>query len=134
MGRNESLLADAQLFALEDQWLLVPHVVTNPDTIYTSRDGLEWTEIPRPPGILAGAVRWVTDIGAEVQAFGAVDDEGGIWTFVPGERVREAATMAGSDEFIDVPVAFGAGYAASGLKMGRAWELTSWERSSEASQ
>jgi hypothetical protein len=130
MGKNPDLLADAQLFALEDQWVLVPHVVTNPDTIYTSTDGLTWTEIPRPVGIVAGAVRWMADVGAGVQAFGAVDgddgDEGGIWTFVPGEPVAEASTMAHSDEFIDAPVAFGDGYAASGLRMGRRWALTSW--------
>jgi hypothetical protein len=130
MGKNPDLLADAQLFALEDQWILVPHVLTNPDTIYASSDGLAWTEIPRPGGIVAGAVRWMADVGAGVQAFGAVDgddgDEGGIWTFVPGEPVAEPATMARSDEFIDAPVAFGDGYAASGLRMGRRWALTSW--------
>jgi hypothetical protein len=130
MGKNPDLLADAQLFALEDQWILVPHVLTNPDTIYASSDGLAWTEIPRPGGIVAGAVRWMADVGAGVQAFGAVDgddgDEGGIWTFEPGEPVAEPATMARSDEFIDAPVAFGDGYAASGLRMGRRWALTSW--------
>jgi hypothetical protein len=86
--------------------------------------------------MVAGAVRWMADIDGQVQAFGAVDgddgDEGGIWTFVPGEPVADAETMAGSDEFIDTPVEFGDGYAATGLKMGRDWNLTTWERTAEA--
>jgi hypothetical protein len=77
----------------------------------------------------------MADAGDEVQAFGAVDgddgDAGGIRTFVPGETVAEAETMAGSDEFIDTPVEFANGYAATGLKMGRDWELTTWERTEE---
>jgi hypothetical protein len=129
------LVQDMQIFALDDLWVLVPHVLSSPDAIYTSPDGIEWTEAPRPPGMVAGAVRWMADIDGRVQAFGAVDgdegDEGGIWTFVPGEPVAEAETMAGSDEFIDTPVAFGDGYAATGLKMGRDPQLTTWERTVE---
>jgi hypothetical protein len=130
-----AVVSDMQIFALDDLWVLVPHVTSSPDAIYISPDGIEWTEAPRPPGMVAGAVRWMADIDGQVQAFGAVDgdegDEGGIWTFVPGEPVADAETMAGSDEFIDTPVEFGGGYLATGLKMGRDPKLTTWERTEE---
>lgn len=131
---GNALVRDTQIFALDDLWVLVPHVVNYPDTIFTSPDGLEWTEVPRPPGIIAGAVRWMADVGDEVQVFGAVDGggDGGIWTFVPGEPVGAAEIMADSDAFIDAPVAFADGYAATGLKMGRNQRLTSWEWAGEA--
>ena len=131
-----AVVSDTQIFALDDLWVLVPHVSSSPDAIYISPDGIEWTEAPRPPGMVAGAVRWMADIDGRVQAFGAVDgdegDEGGIWTFVLGEPVGDAETMAGSDEFIDAPVEFEGGYVATGLKMGRDWTLTTWERTIEA--
>ncbi len=132
------LVSDMQLFATDDLWILVPHVLASPDAIYTSPDGIEWTEAPRPPGILAGAVRWMADIDGQVQALGAVDgddtDAAGIWTFVPGEPVADAEIMDRSDEFIDRPVAFGDGYAATGLYMGRGYELTSWERATDVAE
>jgi len=133
---GSALVCDMQVFALDDQWVLVPHVLSSPDSIYTSPNGIDWAEAPRPPGILAGAVRWVADVDGQVQAFGAVEgdegDEGGIWTFVPGEPVDAAQTMIVSDAFIDTPVAFGEGYAASGLEMGRGWDLTMWRYEGDA--
>jgi hypothetical protein len=130
---GDALVRDTQIFATDDLWVLVPHVLNYPDAILTSPDGLEWTEIPRPPGMIAGTVRWMANIGDEVQAFGPVDGagDGGIWTFVPGEPVGEAEIMADNDAFINAPVAFGDGYAATGLKMGRNQRLTSWERIGE---
>ncbi len=132
---GSGVVSDMQIFATDDLWVLVPHVLSSPDAIYTSPDGIEWTEAPRPPGIVAGAVRWMADIDGQVQALGAVDgddtDAAGIWTFVPGEPVADPEIMDRADEFIDTPVAFGDGYAATGLKMGRDWQLTTWERSVE---
>ncbi len=132
------VVSDMQIFATDDLWVLVPHVLSSPDAIYTSSDGIEWTEAPRPPGIVAGAVRWMADIDGQIQALGAVDgddtDAAGIWTFVPGEPVADPEIMDRADEFIDAPVAFGDGYAATGLYMGRGYELTSWERASDMAE
>jgi hypothetical protein len=133
-----NLLVDTQVFALDDQWILLPHVVTSPDVMYTSVDGIEWTEAPRPPGIIAGAVQWMADIDGQVQAFGAVDgddtDAAGIWTLTPGEPVADPEIMGDAADLIAPPIAFGDGYAATGLYMGSGSELTSWERSSGATE
>ena len=125
---GNALVRDTQIFATDDLWVLVPHVLNYPDSILTSPDGREWTEVPRPPGIIAGTVRWVADIGDELQIHGPVEgaNASGIWTFVPGEPVGEAEILADGDAFIDAPVSFGDGYAATGLKMGKNWRLTSW--------
>jgi hypothetical protein len=130
LGGSTSLDNGIQIFALPDRWVLVASESKTPDTIYTSANGLDWQEAPRPEGMAQGEIRWVAEVGDEVQAFGTVVGEdgarGGLWGWQLGEAAGEPELLDASDEFIDAPVAWQGGHVATGLDMGRRSHLTLW--------
>ena len=124
------------VFALDDQWVMIGSENKAPDSIGVSSDGLEWEDVPRPPGMAQDAVRWVAQVGDQVQAFGmlARDDgtPGAIWTWTMGEEVPEPETLSGSDSWIDTPVAWQGGYVATGYERRKNQFLTIWRMEADA--
>ncbi len=120
------------VFALDDEWVMVGSEAKAPDTIHVSANGLDWQDVPRPPGMSEGAVRWMAQVGDQVQAFGTVAGEdsthGAIWTWRLGEPVGQPETLEGTgDEWIDAPVAWQGGYMATGYERNRDQYLTLWQ-------
>lgn len=131
LGKGKAAFGGIQVFPLEDQWVLIPSEAKLPDTIYTSADGVDWQEAPRPPRMMEGMVSWITQVGDQARAFGTLtDDDGsptGLWSWQPGEPAADAVVLSDSgDEFIDAPVAWQDGYAATGLERNRDQYLDFW--------
>ena len=122
-----------QIFALDDQWVMVGSEHKAPDQIHVSSNGRDWVDVPRPPEMAEGAVRWIADVGGEVQGLGIISREDtnptGLWSFTPGEPVDAADTFGTSgDVWFDAPVAWDGGYVANGWDRGREQALTLWMR------
>jgi hypothetical protein len=129
-GLNEPYM-DIDVFALDDSWVMVGSEHKAPDTISTSADGLDWQDVPRPPEMSEGAVRWMAHVGDQVQAFGTLIREdsspSAIWTWRLGDEAAAAETLQGTgDEWMNAPVAWGDGYVATGYEQGQDQFLTVW--------
>lgn len=124
------------VFALDDQWVMIGSENKAPDTIDVSFDGVEWETVPRPPEMVQGTVRWVSQVGDQVQAFGmlARDDgtPGAMWTWTMGDEVPEPEVLSGSDSWIDSPVAWQGGYVATGYERRKNQFLTIWRTEADA--
>jgi hypothetical protein len=133
LTQGHDAFAGISVFALEDEWVLIPSPVKLPDTIYTSVGGLDWQEAPRPPRMdYEDLVSWVADVGDQVQAVGIAkapaDDQPSplsLWTWELGQPAGEPVTLwsgRGGDEILSIgaPVAFEGGYVAmEGLSLWR---------------
>jgi hypothetical protein len=131
-GQNEPFMG-IDVFALDDAWVMVGSEHKAPDSIHVSSNGLTWEDVPRPAGMREDAVRWITRVGDQVQAFGQVYEDGGdrvpeaIWTWQLGEEAGEAEALAGTgDEWINEPVAWGDRYVATGYERNADQSLTLW--------
>jgi hypothetical protein len=127
LTKGHDAFAGISVFALEDEWVLIPSAAKLPDTIYTSVDGLVWQKAPRPPRMdYEDLVYWVADVDDEVQAVGVAkaptDDQPSptsLWTWKLGQPAGEPETLwsgHGGDEslVIGAPVAFDGGHIALG--------------------
>ncbi len=122
---------DVQIFAVDDEWVMVGSEVKAPDTIHLSTDGLEWLDVPRPPEMAVTQVRWMAPVGDQVKAFGTVtgrnSSSGAIWTWTLGEPAAEPELLSGTgDEWINTPVPWQGGYVATGYERNRDQFLTLW--------
>ena len=122
---------DVQVFALDEEWVMVGSEVKAPDTIHSSTDGLEWLDVPRPPEMAVTQVRWMAPVGDQVKAFGTVtgndSSAGAIWTWTLGEPAAAPEMLSGSgDEWINAPVPWQGGYVATGYERNRDQFLTVW--------
>ncbi len=130
LGRGALSQVGVQLFAVGDQWVMVPDGYETP--IYASSDGFEWQELPRPDRMLGGYVEWMGMIGDQLQAFGIqYRDNGspsGVWTIDPASSDPAPFEMLdrAGDQHMGAPVAFGDGYLATGIYTGRGGGITTW--------
>jgi len=120
-----------QVFALADQWVLVPSEVKLPDAVFSSLDGETWQRVPRPPEMTEGAVGWMASIGDQTQGFGTVSltdsDAAGLWAWALGEAAGDPATIAtDGDLTLDVPVTWQGGYVSTGQLRGPDSDLSVW--------
>ncbi len=127
---------DVQIFALDDEWVMVGSEVKAPDTIHLSTDGLEWLDAPRPPEMAVTQIRWMAPMGDQVTAFGTVTgangSSGAIWTWTLGEPAAAPETLSGTgDEWIDAPVPWQGGYVATGYERNRDQAITLWRMESD---
>lgn len=129
-GQNEPFMG-IDVFALDDAWVMVGSEHKAPDSIHVSSNGLDWQDVPRPLEMSEGAVRWIAQVGDQVQAFGTLAREdtnpAAIWTWQLGEDGVEPETLAGTgDEWINEPVAWGDRYVATGYERNAEQSLTLW--------
>lgn len=129
-GQNEPFMG-IDVYALDDVWVMVGSEHKAPDSIHVSSDGLSWRDVPRPLEMSEGAVRWISQVGDQVQAFGTLAREdtnpAGMWTFGLGDEAIEAEVLAGTgDEWINQPVAWGDRHVATGYERNEEQFLTLW--------
>jgi hypothetical protein len=135
LEEGDPATSEVVTFPLAEEWVMVASRDVAPDVIWTSPDGLTWSEVPRPVGMSDENVRWIANVGDETQAF-AYDRGGGptgLWTWRLGEEAPDLLPLDpdGHDR-MDAPVAFGDGYVATGHDAGEDAAITIWRYESPA--
>jgi hypothetical protein len=120
LTRGDKESGGMSIFALDDQWVLVPVMRSSQPDMFTSSDGLTWAAAPRPHHLGHPNVGWMAEVDGNVQAFypeAGFKGQPGLQSWTLGDPVEGEPAILRND-FLDViiyaPVRWLDGYAATG--------------------
>ena len=129
-GRSMGPATDLRLAPMGDQWVFVPGRDAYPDVLFTSPDAIEdWTQIPRPAGLVGEELRWMTMVDGNAMAYGLSLEDGGVgavWTWTLGDEAPAPALLPRTDEDLAMPTAWGDTYATTASWRSETSELSFW--------